>query len=78
MDVNEGDATLAFMEKSNNYHTDFKLEFNINDKDNWYKLTREQEDFYVNKGCDYKKIKWRAGTSHSILPVSSPMAAKCS
>ena len=62
LDVNEGDATLAFMEKSNNYHTDFKLEFNINDKDNWYKLTREQEDFYVNKGCDYKKIKCPKGS----------------
>jgi hypothetical protein len=62
LDVNEGDATLAFMEKSNNYHKDFKLAFNINDKNNWYKLTKEQENFYVNKDCDYKKIKCPKGS----------------
>lgn len=62
LDVNEGDATLGFMEKSNNYHKDFKLEFNIDSKDNWYKLNRDQEQFYINKGCDYKKIKCPKGS----------------
>jgi len=62
LDVNEGDATLGFMEKSNNFHKDFKLEFNITDKDNWYKLTKEQEQFYFDKGCNYKKIKCPKGS----------------
>jgi ectoine hydroxylase-related dioxygenase (phytanoyl-CoA dioxygenase family) len=61
-DVNEGDATLAFMEKSNRYHKDFGDKFEIKDKSNWYKLSKEQEQFYLEKGCDYKKIKCPKGS----------------
>ena len=72
LDVNDGDATLAFMEGSNNFHKDFATEYNINDKDNWYKLTKEQEKFYLEKGCEYKKIKCPKG----ILPSGRPLHAK--
>jgi hypothetical protein len=60
LDVNEGDATLAVMEGSNNYHKEFRdwlISKNIPiKKDNWYKLSREEEQFYLDKGCSYKKI----------------------
>lgn len=56
IDIDKGDATLSFLEKSNNFHKDFKNKFNITDKDNWYKLTKIQEQFYIDKGCSIKNI----------------------
>jgi hypothetical protein len=73
LDVNEGDATLAFLEKSHLYHQDLQKEFKITSKDDWYKISEEEEKFYLNKGCEYKKIKcpkgslvlWDSRTMHS-------------
>lgn len=62
LDVNEGDATLGFMEGSNRFHEECGKTFNIKEKKDWYKLTREQEDFYLSKGCTYKKIKCPKGS----------------
>ena len=56
LDVNKGDATLAFMEKSNIYHEEFAKTFGITNRGDWHKLTREQEQFYADKGCKYKKL----------------------
>ena len=73
LDVNEGDATLAFMEKSNQFHKEFR-EWKCNGekevsnrekeifKDNWYKLSHEDEQFYLDKGCQYKKIICKKGS----------------
>ena len=67
LDVNDGDATLAFMEKSNQYHKEFreyKEENNHKFKknDNWYKLDLIEEQFYLEKGCSYKKITCPRGS----------------
>ena len=62
LDINENDATLSFLEGSNKYHTDFKDEFNVTDKADWYKLTKEQEEFYYSKGCHIKNIKCPKGS----------------
>jgi hypothetical protein len=62
LDVNKGDATLSFIEGSNNYHGDFANEYKITDKEDWYKLTKEEELFYINKGCEYKNIKCPKGS----------------
>lgn len=62
LDINENDATLSFLEGSNKYHTDFKDEFNVTDKADWYKLTKEQEEFYYNRGCHIKNIKCPKGS----------------
>ena len=62
LDVNPGDATLAFMEGSNNFHNMLATQFNISDKMDWYKLTKEMEKFYLYKGCMYKKIKCPKGS----------------
>jgi len=62
LDVNNGDATLAFMEGSNNFHKDFAIKYDIKNKDDWYKLTKEEENFYLEKGCEYKKIKCPKGS----------------
>lgn len=63
LDVNEGDATLAFLESSNNFHQVCRFQFEIEDKKDWYKLSREQEQFYMEEcGCPYKKIKCPKGS----------------
>ena len=56
LDVNKGDATLAFMESSHLYHKEFYEKYGVKDKKDWCKLTKEQEKFYTEKGCEYKKI----------------------
>ena len=53
-DVNKGDATLSVYEKSHNYHQECGNNFGITDKLDWYKLNKDQLQFYINKGC--KKI----------------------
>jgi len=55
-DINEGDATLAFLEKSHLFHEDFGREFNIKNKSNWYKLDPNEIEFYFNNDCTLKKI----------------------
>ncbi len=62
LDVNEYDATLSFFEGSNKYHGEFRDKFNITDKKDWYKLTKEQEKFYQDKGCNIKNIKCPKGS----------------
>jgi hypothetical protein len=60
-DVEEGDATLAFMESSNIYHKEFQDVNKITDKSDWYKHSREEQEFYEKKGCEEKRIKCKAG-----------------
>lgn len=62
LDVMDGDATLGFMEGSNKYHKDFKDKFGISNPSDWYKLSSEEEKFYVDKGCKYQRIKCPRGS----------------
>lgn len=62
LDVNEDDATLTFMEGSHAYHSEFRTKYGVNSPNDWYKLTSEEEQFYVNKKCEYKKIKCPKGS----------------
>ena len=61
-DVNEGDATLAFLEKSHLYHSDFAKDKNKTDKKDWYKLTEDEIKYYTDKGCSINYIKCPAGS----------------
>ena len=67
-DVEDGDATLAFYEGSNKYHADFATEFGGNDikstlgSGDWFKLNKEQENFYSERGCVPKCIKCPKGS----------------
>ena len=61
-DVDEGDATLAFMESSNIYHQEFQEHHQLTDKSDWYKHNRLEQSFYEEKGCEEKKIKCKAGS----------------
>lgn len=62
-DVNEGDATLTFLEGSHKYHGDFGKKFNIKDKKDWYKLANdEQLNYFLNLSCKIKNITCKAGT----------------
>ena len=62
LDVEEGDATLAFFEKSNKYHKKFAKKFKLTEKSDWYKLNTEEEQFYLDKGCKKKKITCPKGS----------------
>lgn len=57
-DVNEGDATLTFLEGSHKYHEEFALKFKkTGEKSDWYKLSTQKEmDFFINKGCKIRSI----------------------
>ena len=63
-DVNEGDATLAFLEGSNRWHEEFGAKYGLGGfKDDWYKLGNdEQHRFYEEKGCQKKCIRCPAGS----------------
>jgi len=61
-DTNEGDATLCIMEGTHKFHQALQEEFGIEDKNDWYKLTRDQEQFYLDRGCQYKRIKCPRGS----------------
>jgi len=61
-DVNEGDATLTILTKSNKFHAEFAEEFDIKIKDDWYKLNDDEIEFYKNKGCKQIDITCSAGS----------------
>jgi ectoine hydroxylase-related dioxygenase (phytanoyl-CoA dioxygenase family) len=62
LDVNEGDATLSIFEKSHLLHKEVAEHFNITDKKDWLKLTKEQEAFYFEHGCTIKNITCPKGS----------------
>ena len=62
LDVDEGDATLAYLEGSHLHHKEFAKRFKKTDKSDWYKLENITElDFYLQKGCIPKRVKYSAG-----------------
>lgn len=62
LDINDYDATLSFMEGSNKYHAEFGSKNNITDKSDWYKLSKKEEQFYIDKGCNIRNIKCPKGS----------------
>ena len=61
-DVEDGDATLAFYEGSNKFHQEFAEKFNIVSNKDWKTLKNEEEEFYIEKGCQKKKIMCPKGS----------------
>ncbi len=61
-DVDEGDATLTVLVGSHNFHRECAEEFNIEAKDDWYKLNDDEIKFYTDKGCYMLDIKCPAGS----------------
>lgn len=61
-DVEDGDATLTFLEGSNKHHQHFKEKYMIEEKEDWYKLNEEEYKYYIDKGCEQKYIKCPAGS----------------
>lgn len=61
LDVEKGDATLAFYEKSHKLHKEFSEKFGIKDKSDWFQLKGEQESFYSSK-CEEKRIMCPKGS----------------
>jgi ectoine hydroxylase-related dioxygenase (phytanoyl-CoA dioxygenase family) len=71
-EVRDGDGTLTFLKGSHKYHKDAAVKFNITDeyakfsskdKEDWVKLTPEQQYFYTNEcNCVQECIKCPAGS----------------
>ena len=62
-DVNEYDATISILEGSNNYHKDFQENFKLVNKKDWYKLNKDELDYYIKeKLCLPKRIKCPKGS----------------
>lgn len=56
LDIRQYDATFSYIECSHLYQLEFKQHFDIKDKTDWYKLTKEQEQWYIDKGCKYRNV----------------------
>ncbi|KXS22236.1 hypothetical protein M427DRAFT_50574 [Gonapodya prolifera JEL478] len=81
-DVEEGDATLAFLEGSHKLFAEAAKEFKLKDKGDWHKLTEEEEEWYANK-CPPKRIKCAKGSmvlwdSRTIHCGGEPVKARAS
>ena len=61
LDVDEGDATLSLLQGSHAYHTEFAKVFGVTEKGNWYKLSAEQQQWYLDKGCTRVNVTCKAG-----------------
>ena len=61
-DINKGDGTLAFMEGSHKFHSIVADKFKIQDKADWHKIDKSIEEFYLEHGCNYKKISCPKGS----------------
>jgi ectoine hydroxylase-related dioxygenase (phytanoyl-CoA dioxygenase family) len=61
-DVNDGDATLSILEKSNLFHKEFSENYEISKTKNYSQLNKEQIEFYKNKGCKEVKITCPKGS----------------
>lgn len=61
-DVNEGDATLVFLEYSHLYQQEIRDEFNKNSLSDWNLLTEEEIEMYENYGCSEVNITCPAGS----------------
>lgn len=61
-DVNDNDATLCVLQKSHNHHESFFEENEIEEKNDWYKLKKEEYDFFQENNCKKMAIKCKAGS----------------
>lgn len=60
-DTRPGDATLTYLEGSHKLHADFAKAYEISEKDDWYKLSGNQVDWYLSRGCIRRQIECAAG-----------------
>lgn len=62
LDVNEGDATLMFLEGSHLHHKTIGEKFNITDKSDWFKLGDQHVKAYTDLGCELRRVRCPAGS----------------
>jgi len=61
-DIEEGDASFVYLEKSHHKHQAFREKFGIEDQSDWFRLNDEQMDYYINNGHPRKAIQCKAGS----------------
>lgn len=61
LDVNQGDATLAFLEGSHLYHESFGKD-NIVKKGDWQVLDKNDKKYFTDRGCTPKRVQCKKGS----------------
>ncbi len=61
-DVTKGDGTLSILTGSNNLHEHFFTEKNITEKSDWYKISDQDLQWFIDKGCQWKNVLAPAGS----------------
>ena len=78
-DINQYDATLTILEKSNHYHKEFSETFYTSNNSDFVQIkSQEQQKFYTDRGCVQKAIRcpagsmvfWDSRTIHSGIEAS--------
>ena len=77
-DVEAGDATLRVLAGSHNFHQKFSEHFDVKEKKDWYKLNKEEREWFAEQGCDDLRITVPAGgmvlwDSRTIHSGASPL-----
>jgi ectoine hydroxylase-related dioxygenase (phytanoyl-CoA dioxygenase family) len=61
-DVTEGDGTLSVLVGSNNLHEQFFAEKGITERSDWYKISDDDLQWFINKGCQWRNVLAPAGS----------------
>ncbi len=61
-DIDEGDASLLFLEKSHQRHKQFREHFQVTEQSDWYRFKAKELEFYRRNGHAQKAIACRAGS----------------
>jgi ectoine hydroxylase-related dioxygenase (phytanoyl-CoA dioxygenase family) len=61
-DVTEGDGTLSILTGSNSLHEEFFTYHQIDEKSDWYKLSDQHLQWFLERGCEWKNVLAPAGS----------------
>ena len=62
-EIREKDGTLTFLKNSHKYHSEVADKFNIQDKQDWYKIDDDMYNYYTEDlGCEQECVKCPAGS----------------
>jgi ectoine hydroxylase-related dioxygenase (phytanoyl-CoA dioxygenase family) len=61
-DVTKGDGTLSILTGSHKLHEDFFSEHNIEEKSDWYKISDQHLEWFIDRGCEWKNVLAPAGS----------------
>jgi hypothetical protein len=61
-DINEYDSTISLLERSHLYHESFFIDNQVSNISDWYLLSRDQKEYFIDKACNEIIVKAKAGS----------------